>query len=182
MQLTPSQLVWLKSLNSSDLQTLLSDIAEYDDDLAIRIVQDLDVLSWETRDKATVADFFQVSLETIDLWQRKGMPFTSGGRGVQSTWNLRACTRWLATQRGKIKAEGSDPNHTIHREKARMLELQRLKLEGELVDLGEYRQSLMDVCAMMRRHIESLHRRFGNEVIEALNEGVDEMEREITSL
>ena len=45
--------------------------------------------------KAEAAQFFDVSLKTIDAWLRKGMPYVQkGGRGKPWTINLREASKW----------------------------------------------------------------------------------------
>lgn len=162
------------------MHTWLSDIAGEDESLAAAILREIDQNTWVTNDKMQVAEFFDVAPETIDLWQRKGMPYTSGGRGVRGRYDLREASRWLAAQK-TIQPEANEEQARVEREyreeKRKIAELQRRKLEGSLVDAEDYQQRMLRTITMIRRGVEAFHKTFGNEAVQMLADIVDEAEQ-----
>lgn len=183
--LTTEQISYLRSLPSSGLQTWLNDIASRDESLAAAIVSEMDDALYATDSRNRVATFFDVAPETIDLWVKKGMPYTSRGKGVKGAYSLQECARWLAQQR-MIAPENDErqvaADAAYREEKWKIAELQRKRLEGLLVELDLVRAKLMMIITMIRKGVESFHRTFGNEAVEQLAAILDEVEKSIGEL
>lgn len=177
--LTTSDVRLLTSLPASELRELLTDISQEDERLAAEILAEVQRQTFHTNDKREVGKFFDVSPETIDLWQRKGMPYQAGGHGVRGWYDLSECAKWLAEQRAGVSLDDQAKQGTdiaYREEKRKIAEIQRKQLQGELVNATEYRERVMRAITLIRKGVESFHKGFGNEAVELLTTLVDEVE------
>jgi phage terminase Nu1 subunit (DNA packaging protein) len=158
------------------------ELARTDPDLASWVQAELSRRDWSSNDKAEVANFFDVAMETIDLWQRKGMPYVSGGKGVRGHYDLRECARWLHKQRGPVQEDQEDVDYRYRQEKAKIAELHRKKLEGGVVDKQAWQDCLNRVVGLIRNATEGWHRKYGNEFVDEMNELCDRLVSEIDRL
>lgn len=130
--------------------------------------------------KIELAEFFGVQIETLDLWRRKGMPYTAAPiQNHKNTYDIRATAQWLA---GKRTLPGSDDSAEVgfREEKRRTAELQRLRLEGKLVDVEVYEDRVLAAIQKIRVGTEKMHREFGEAAAILLSQICDEAERMIT--
>lgn len=128
-----------------------------------------------TANRIEMAEFFGVSHETIDLWRRKGMPHEPGKPGDATAYDIERTAKWLAGQRS-IRSD-SEAVDGYREEKRRTAELNRLQLEGKLVDAVRYEQRLIRAIQAIRRGVESIHRSFGDSAALMLNDICDDAVR-----
>lgn len=174
-QLTQRDIAYLRSLPESEWATFISRMERRDPFALQEIIEAVEGADYTTTEKRHAADFFGVSVETIEHWQTKGMPFIAGGKGQRNEYDLRAMSRWIAQQRTAVAAP-DDPTRAsdaaYRDEKRRIEELKRRKLEGSLVDPTEYRARMIRAINTIRAEVvEPLGRKFGNDAIEILNDG-----------
>lgn len=175
--LTPADIALIKSLPPSELNQFITNLAATDEREAAALVRELDRYSLVTTDKQRVAEFFGISEETVNLWQRKGMPHRPGGRGVRGTYDLEQCAQWLAEQRAGVSAddkERTDVDIKFREEKSRMAEIQRRKLEGELVEVARITESYLRMTVAIRKGVDQLTATYGQSLVEDLGRIVDE--------
>lgn len=187
--LTPADQRLLRGLNRSDLEVWLQDLASVDAAKASAIRRELGVpqaVDYGGRLRAEVLDFFGITIATLDNWTHQGMPveFRAGfaaGPHNPNRYNLKEIARWLHNKRagGAPDEEAQRLNVQIKQEKMRAMELKRLEAEGVLVDANEARQSVLTVCATIRRSLEKLQSTYGNQLVEAMNEVVRDARREL---
>lgn len=80
-----------------------------------------------------IADMFGVSRETIDNWQREGMPIDErGGPGVPSLYNATACINWLLDRELK-KVQAERPQDRLARVQADKIEMENAERRGLLI-------------------------------------------------
>jgi hypothetical protein len=168
--LTSQELAYLRSLPAADYRNWLNDIASENPALADELQEQVGRNRTEAT-KDDVADFFSISLETIDLWARKGMPYT---KGPPNTYDLRVVASWLAAKR-TISAS-DDVNDEYREEKRKLAELQRMRLEKTLVDRKWFEVRMASAIETIRKGMESIQRSFGDEVIVAITKVIDEAE------
>lgn len=194
--LTRNEIDFLRSL--SDLQALPWWLDLYRKDPAVAVDVRLEcelqlppgVFDGFTKEQA--AQFFGVRTETIDGMVRNGMPIQRRGRrpgGVgrhqRSGFNVQDCAEWICEQKTKsltsdVESEKIAEADVLYRqEKTKIQELQRKRLEGQLVDIHVFEERAAGVIDTIRKGIESLHRTFGDEVVEALTKLMDEAESQL---
>ncbi|MBI5785192.1 MAG: terminase small subunit, partial [Rhodocyclales bacterium] len=72
----------------------------------------------------SIADLFGVSRETIDTWQRHGLPVAvRGGPGVPSEYDTEACINWLIEREVKRVCE-ERPQDRLARVQADKIEME----------------------------------------------------------
>lgn len=183
--LTPSDIAWLKSIPDSELQTWINRVAAENPELAAAIAREIDDAAWITEEKEMVAEHFGVAIETIDLWQRKGMPYTSRGKGVRGRYDLRECARWLASQKQPLMDRSTEyeaAQTELMKNRAATAELKRRQLERSLIDVEEMRPALLAICAGIEKRMEKIHRSYGNEVAAAVSEIAEDAIRELEKM
>lgn len=80
-----------------------------------------------------IADMFGVSRETIDNWQRDGMPVAErGGPGVPSRYNATECINWLLAREVK-KVQAERPQDRLARVQADKIEMENAEKRGLLI-------------------------------------------------
>jgi hypothetical protein len=122
-----------------------------------------------------LATFFDIPLSTAKNWRARGLP----GRG--GAWDLREAFVWYRSN--VVKADAVSPGLELYRqEKSRICRLQRLALEGRLIDVALLHNDLMHVFGIMRGVGERLGRVFGCDAADMFNDGVSECEHWISNL
>ncbi|TXH44336.1 MAG: hypothetical protein E6Q97_32895 [Desulfurellales bacterium] len=179
----------LQSLNRSDLEVWLRDLASVDPVAASEIRVELGVpekIDYSGRGRAELMEFFGISGATLDNWMNQGMPVEyragkAGGWSNPNKYNLQDVARWLHNKRsgGAPDQESARVSLQIKQEKARALELKRLSAEGTLVDAHEARQATINVCVAIRRALEKLHSTYGSQLVAAMTEVVDAARKEL---
>lgn len=174
MQLNQQDIALLQSLPRPDYLAWLSAAAGESSEVADEIERQVG-RSRNAAGKLEVAEFFGISVETVDLWQRKGMPFWPGTAGQANQYDLRLIARWLAEQR-TIKV-GDDTDAAFREEKTAKARLERLQLEGKLVDAERFEAGLIRTIQNIRKGIESFHHKFGDDAVDMLTRICDQAER-----
>ena len=121
---------------------------------------------WIAKTQADAGAFFGVSVPTIQVWAKQGMP---GQRGF---YDLQAIFHWLKS-RQNLDAN-SDALEMQRLEKAKILRLERLERERELVSFSAIHGYLTEFATDLREAGEQLQREFGNEAARWLNEKLDD--------
>lgn len=187
--LTPADQRLLRGLNRSDLEIWLQDLASVDAAKASQIRRELGVpqeTDYGGRIRGEVLDFFGITLSTLDNWQHQGMPMEyraghASGPKNPNRYNLKDIARWLHNKRagGAPDEEAQRLNVQIKQEKMRAMEIKRLEAEGVLIDADAARQSVLNVCATIRRSLEKLQSTYGNQLVSAMNEVVEHARKEL---
>ena len=143
---------------------------------------------WLATDQAEVADFFGISVNTLSIWRKMGMPGARGG------WPLDQIAKWLrkdgpwrrfgAAGVDELDADGPDSPalEESRRWRAKLLEQEFRKREGELVDVGYVSVPADRIMARLRRCGEQLGVRFGPEAQIMVNDAIDDCKRTITGI
>ena len=120
---------------------------------------------WTVATQAEVGRFFGIALQTVKLWAKEGMP---GQRGY---YDLSLIYKWL---KARENADASSDALEMQRlEKAKILRLDRLQKERQLVSLEALHSFLTSFARHMRELGEQLQREYGAEVGRLFNEHID---------
>ncbi len=118
-----------------------------------------------TTSMTKVGEFFGVGRPTVDAWRKQGMP------GVKNRYDLQEVAQWLqGTQRA---VNGSDALERQRHERARMLEIERRKMEGSLVEVSVVIEALRPFAQHLRRTSDYIQREYGRGAARAINEAID---------
>lgn len=164
--LTPRDIAFLRSLSAREYQDFISSVRVKSPSAAAEIARQVEGFDFRTEDKLVVANFFGVSIETIEHWQIKGMPYVAGGKGGRNGYDLASIAQWVTRQRSGTPSEDdakANEEAKFRAEKARMVELQRRKFEGQLVDKAAYQQQMSSVLEELRKGLDLLVRQYGDE-------------------
>lgn len=83
--------------------------------------------------KAQLAEFFDVTLPTVESWVRKGAPVVSrGARGVSWEFDLRAVAEWLFT--GKVENRTADPQDMTPQDRKAWYEAEARRRDMQVQD------------------------------------------------
>ncbi|MBK9019628.1 MAG: terminase small subunit [Sulfuritalea sp.] len=97
-----------------------------------------------------IADLFGVSRESIDNWQREGMPVEArGGPGVSSVYDSEKCIAWRVKAE-VIKARGDRPQNRLARVQADKIEMENLERRRQLIPADQLEPRLQAAFAMAR--------------------------------
>jgi hypothetical protein len=116
-----------------------------------------------------------------------GIPF--GGASINLPAVVRALHDFLAKNAQKL-ARDDDPLmqgslspalEEYRGERVKLVRLERLEREGQLVPRDQARAAMSRIAAILREAGQTLERQFGSAAAEILNEALDEAEGEITS-
>jgi phage terminase Nu1 subunit (DNA packaging protein) len=121
---------------------------------------------WIAKTQAEAGAFFGVAVPTIQVWVKQGMP---GQRGF---YDLQAIYHWLKSRQNMDA--NSDALEMQRLEKAKILRLERLERERELVSFSAVHGYLTEFASHLREAGEQLQREFGNEAVRWLNEKLDD--------
>lgn len=146
--------------------------------------------------KAQAAEFFDVTLPTIDAWIRKGAPVMQrGARGVSWVIDLRAMSEWVYS--GRSENADIDPDSLPPSERKAWYEGETRKRElqvrdRELIPAAEVEQAIATAFAAiaqdMRAIPDNLERRHGidpqtaEQVESALLEEMDHLADRLAAL
>lgn len=145
---------------------------------------------WQAQNQTEVAEFFGVSVDTVHLWRKKGMPGSSGRYDLHDVlaW-LRSDGPWRpkiiepsqsAGLDDLIVASGDSPN--LERYRLAKAQLAELELEGKrraVVPRDMARAALGRVASLWRRYGERLGKRHGPEELASFNETLGEAQQVI---
>lgn len=115
--------------------------------------------------KAVMAEFFGVSVATVDNWQRRGCPAVQrGSRGVPWVYDLLEVARWrFAPQQGPGQGgdEEADPDTLSPKERLDWYRGEETKrklqvADGTLVPADEHERALADVVKVAISWAETL--------------------------
>jgi phage terminase Nu1 subunit (DNA packaging protein) len=97
-----------------------------------------------------IADMFGVSRETIDNWQKDGMPVeVRGGPGVPSEYDSRACIAWML-ERELRKVREESPNDRLARVKADAIEMDNAERRKLLIPADQLEPKLRAAMVLAR--------------------------------
>lgn len=89
-----------------------------------------------------IADLFGVSRETIDTWQRDGLPVESrGGPGVPSVYDSEKCIAWRV-EAEVFKARGDRPQNRLARVQADKIEMENIERRRVLIPADQLEPKL----------------------------------------
>lgn len=181
--LTPRDVAYLRSLSERAYQIFISDVRRRSPESAQDIVRQVEQAGWTTEDKQIVSTFLGVSVETVEHWQTKGMPYIPGGKGGRNAYDLAAITQWLVKQRQGLdeNKEKADAEAEFRAEKARIAALQRAKMEGELVDRESYQQQMAEIVNELRKGMDLLVRTWGDEWLDDFERVLASVEAKLNS-
>lgn len=155
-----------------------------DPQIAADIQRQVDGFEFRTDDKTVVAHFFGMSVESIEHWQTKGMPYFAGGKGGRNSYDLSAIAKWITKQRSGTPVEGdgkAEAEEKYRVEKALMVELQRKELEGKLVDREAYVDQMSEVIGELRKGMDLLVRTWGDEWLDDFERVLSSVEAKLVS-
>ena len=121
-----------------------------------------------------IADMFGVSRETIDNWQRDGLPVAKrGGPGVPSEYDAPACIRWMvARELRKVREES--PADRLNRVKADAIEMDLAERRGQLIPTDAIEPKLRAAMISAREAFLADQNRIARE---GAGKGIDELEQ-----
>jgi phage terminase Nu1 subunit (DNA packaging protein) len=157
------------------------------------ILRDLDQaagtrLAWTADTQSEVAEFFNVSVDTVKNWAKQKMP------GKPRAYRLDHIAIWLRTEgpgskANKIQsddpllADGDSPALERYRlAKAKHAELDLEQRKGELIDKEKCRDVLARWGSTIRKMGDRVSKRFGIEANQMVSEAIDECESIIKGL
>ena len=118
-----------------------------------------------------VARFFGWEEGNLRRYRGEGFP------GSRRNYDLSMIYRWLESR--KKKTPDNDPLNQYRTEKAKLAALNRLEREGSLVHLDELQPILSRLAALLKQCAEQLERTFGSDAREAIEDVLDDFEREM---
>ena len=111
-----------------------------------------------------IADMFGVSRETIDNWQRDGLPVeVRGGPGVPSQYDATKCINWLLEREVK-KVQGEKPQDRLARVQADKIELELAEKRGLLLPADQIEPKLRAAMVAAREMWRNEPARLAREV------------------
>jgi phage terminase Nu1 subunit (DNA packaging protein) len=136
-------------------------------------------LMWTADTQSEVAEFFDVSVDTVKNWAKQRMP------GKPRAYRLDKIAIWLRTEGPGSKAirladdpllaEGDSPALERYRlAKAKHAELDLEHRRGELIDRDKCRDVLSRWGTVIRKMGDRLSKRFGLEANQMVGEAIDE--------
>ncbi|AHF03424.1 terminase [Marichromatium purpuratum 984] len=127
----------------------------------VSVINDLAALpAGRLANKAQVAEFFEVSVPTVDAWLRRGCPVVErGGRGRQWRIDLLEVARWRFG--GDAPEDGDDPEKMAPKDrldwyKGARERTKHLQECGELLPAAEFERTLSAVLQGVAMGLESL--------------------------
>lgn len=145
---------------------------------------------WLAVNQSELAELFDVSIDTIAAWRKKGMPGTTGRYDVRQilTW-LRSDGPWRPRASESVAGPGLDdlfvaggdsPNLERYRlARAQLAELELEQKKRALFPRDAARSVLGRVASLWRRYGERIGKRHGPEEVVSFNETFDECRRVI---
>lgn len=145
---------------------------------------------WIAVNQAELAAFFDVSLDTIATWRKKGMPGTPGRYDLAEAfawWRSEGPGRHrgghdfaTAAMDDLIVAAGDSPNLERYRlAKAQLAELELEQKRRAVIPREMARNALGRIASLWRRYGERLGKRHGPEEVLSFNETFEEARRVI---
>lgn len=110
--------------------------------------------------KAEVAEWFNVSMATVDAWMRRGCPYVQrGGKGVSWVIDLKAVAEWYY-KGADVETEG-DPDKMTPKErldwyKGTREKTRHMEEAGQLIPSADYERALSSALKLVAVTLESL--------------------------
>ncbi len=110
--------------------------------------------------KAEVAEWFDVSMATVDAWMRRGCPYVQrGGKGVSWVIDLKAVAEWY--YKGADTATEDDPDKMTPKErldwyKGTREKTRHMEEAGQLIQAADYERALSSALKTVAVTLESL--------------------------
>lgn len=122
-----------------------------------------------------IAEVFGVSRETIDAWQKLGMPVeVRGSPGNPSTFDSAKCIEWKI-QREIHKVSGEKPQNWLAREQALSKQMDNAVRRGELIPAAELEPKLRAAFVAAREYWRNEPTRLARDVSGKPVEEVEEL-------
>jgi len=137
--------------------------------------------------KTEAADFFGVSIGTVDQWIRRGLP--SERREKNVVLNTAQVTQWLEAQASERVASGAMPSGTVDEARVRKItadaalaELQLERERGEVVRIEDVAKAIADEYAATRAKLLAIPTKLAPRIAIETNEHTcrELLAREIT--
>ena len=140
--------------------------------------------------KAEAAEWFDVSIPTLDAWLRRGAPYVArGGRGQQWQLDLRDVAEWYygrhADLAGVENPDSLPPKERLDWYRGTRERTVHLREIGELVPAVEYERSLAKIVKALANRLESLpdllerHANLDGSSVDRVIAAVDEMRQQL---
>jgi hypothetical protein len=140
--------------------------------------------------QSALADFFGVSVRTVDAWRRAAPIALPGKRGQ---YDLKACFEWWLThgpgRRGKgrppgdaIVAEEPESAERLRLARAKEAELRLAEKEGKVISVELFQRMVDAAFIPLRRFAEEQIKEHGNGTADAWTDAVEEFTEEIESV
>lgn len=109
--------------------------------------------------RSALAEFFNVSMPTVDTWVRSGCPFLrKGGRGVEWQFDTAAVAAWL---RDRAVSDATGDTVTDETELRRrklqaettLAELELAKAKGEIAPIHEFERAQSRIMAAIQANV-----------------------------
>lgn len=126
---------------------------------------------WVVETQRDVARFFGWGEHNLTRYRREGFP------GSRRNYDLSMIYRWLESRKKNEPVD--DPLNQYRIEKAKLAALNRLEREGALVHLDELQPIMSRLASMLKQCAEQLERTFGADAREAIEDVLDDFEREM---
>lgn len=111
-----------------------------------------------------IADLFGVSRETIDTWQKLGMPVEfHGGPGVPSQYDSAKCIAWRVESEVR-KVQGERPQDWLAREQALAKQMDNAVRRGELISADLIEPKLRAAMIAAREYLRNEPARLAREI------------------
>jgi phage terminase Nu1 subunit (DNA packaging protein) len=136
-----------------------------------------------------VAEFFGIAISTVHRWAaQSGWPCAKPGRGRAGKYDLAAIAKWRESDRQKLsddEAVISGPDSpALERWREAKAEREQIALardKGLVISLDEADRIFDAVADGIRRGLDNLGRRFGQDSIDLIQQGLDEARRSYKS-
>lgn len=140
-----------------------------------------------------LAEFFGISLPTVDAWVRSKIPYIQrGGKGKEWQFDTAAVIEWRIAQAAEVAGKKLTSLETIEKETARVrLEQEKLKyakLAGLVVPMDQMERRLAIVFAEIRTSMRNLPGRVASIILGETNERriravlLEEIDRNLSAL
>ena len=116
--------------------------------------------------KAQLAEALGVSVQAVDGWIRRGVPVMErGAKGVPWQFRLADVVEWLNERNSGDSADLAKERALLAREQRLKTNLERRRLEGELVAVDEVESVWSDMVLSMRAKLLGLPTRLAPQLV-----------------
>jgi len=132
---------------------------------------------WAVKTQGEVAAFFDVTIDSVKLWRRKGMPGTAKCYDVREilAW-LRSAGPWRPRDQSSIQGDAKQKRLEFQ---AKIEELRWRRQAGEVIPRDDVHDTYREIASSLRSAGEVLGRLFGDAAVEIINDALDVASRRI---